>query len=35
MEFKNARYRKDYNFDGTSVRQYLDNLDNVNNVYCN
>jgi len=26
---------KDYNFDGTSVRQYLDNLDNVNNVYCN
>tara|TARA_Y100000389_G_C17199242_1_gene382773 strand:+ start:179 stop:607 length:429 start_codon:yes stop_codon:yes gene_type:complete len=25
---------KDYNFDGTSVRQYLDNLDNVNNVYC-
>jgi len=25
---------KDYNFEGTSVRQYLDNLDNVNNVYC-
>ena len=25
---------KDYNFDGTSFRQYLDNLDNVNNVYC-
>ena len=25
---------KDYNFDGTSFRQYLNNLDNVNNVYC-
>tara|TARA_B100000902_G_scaffold200150_1_gene190745 strand:- start:1913 stop:2338 length:426 start_codon:yes stop_codon:yes gene_type:complete len=25
---------KDFNFDGTSFRQYLDNLDNVNNVYC-